>query len=255
MCSVNNFSSKKGQSIVQGKEHIITCLSYASALCLIVLSFLRYGHLRYASLRHAFLRHAFLRVVYLRYAYSRYSYLRYVCLRYGYLRYSFLRCASLRYASFRDDHLQNRLVAIQLLIDAFMIWTILFQILIIEFCHRYTSIPYSGKVAVSKNIRIRGTGPESIKVGHFDHVLVRTTKITESSRKCKTHRRGEHSHCFCFCFAAFSQPSSSSSLGSLQKDDADCIDDATKQWFCTLCTCVLHFGTFLWRYLLNDDVK
>ena len=25
-----------------------------------------------------------------------------------------------------------------------------------------------------------------------------------------------------------------------------------KQW---LCTCVLHFGTFLCRHLLNDDVK
>ena len=47
---------------------------------------------------------------------------------------------SQRYASFRDGHLQNRLVAIQLWIDAFLIWTILFQILIIEFFHRYTSI-------------------------------------------------------------------------------------------------------------------
>ena len=47
---------------------------------------------------------------------------------------------TLRYASFRDGHLQNRLVSIQLWIDAFLIWTILFQILIIEFCHRYTSI-------------------------------------------------------------------------------------------------------------------
>ena len=48
-----------------------------------------------------------------------------------------LRYAFLRYASFPDGHLQNRLVAIQFWIDAFMIWTIL---LIIEFCHRYTSI-------------------------------------------------------------------------------------------------------------------
>ena len=47
-------------------------------------------------------------------------------LRYGCLLYGFLR-----YASFRDGHLQNRLVSIQLWIDAFMIWTILFQILII----------------------------------------------------------------------------------------------------------------------------
>ena len=70
----------------------------------------------------------------------RYAFLRYASLRYGYLRYAFLRYAFLRYASFRDGHLQNRLVAIQLWIDAFMIWTILFQILIIEFCHRRTSI-------------------------------------------------------------------------------------------------------------------
>ena len=74
----------------------------------------------------------------LRYAFLRYSSLRYGYLGYGYLHYAslcyaFLRYASLRYASFRDGHLQNRLVAIQL-------WTILFQILIIEFCHRYTSI-------------------------------------------------------------------------------------------------------------------
>ena len=54
-------------------------------------------------------------------------------MRYAFLRYGFLRYASLRNFSFRDDHLQNRLVAIQLWIDAFMIWTILFQILIIEF--------------------------------------------------------------------------------------------------------------------------
>ena len=36
---------------------------------------------------------------------------------------------------FRDGHLQNRLVAIQLWIDAFMIWTILFQVLIIAGTH------------------------------------------------------------------------------------------------------------------------
>ena len=68
--------------------------------------------------------------------------LRYSSLRYGYLRYSCLRYGYLRYVSFRDGHLQNRLVAIQLWIDAFMIWTILFQILIIEFCHTYIP-PYS----------------------------------------------------------------------------------------------------------------
>ena len=49
------------------------------------------------------------------------------------VRHAYLRYAYLRYASFRDGHLQNRLVAIQLWIDAFMIWTILFQILIIDF--------------------------------------------------------------------------------------------------------------------------
>ena len=68
-------------------------LRYGSALCLVALSFLRYGILRDA------------------------------CSRYGYLRYAFLR-----YASFRGGHLRNRLVAIQLWIDAFMIWTILFLI-------------------------------------------------------------------------------------------------------------------------------
>ena len=106
-----------------------SCLSYVSALwlcliphCVILFAF---GYLRYASLRHAFLRDDCLR----------YGYLRDTYLRYGYLRYGFLR-----YASFRDGHLQNRLVAIQLWIDAFMIWTILFQILTVEFCHKYTSI-------------------------------------------------------------------------------------------------------------------
>ena len=70
----------------------------------------------------------------------RYGYLRDACLRYGYLRYAFLRYATGRYASFRDGHLHNRLVPIHLWIDAFMIWTILFKILIIEFGHGYTSI-------------------------------------------------------------------------------------------------------------------
>ena len=139
MCSVNNFSSKK-TSIDCSRERTYnrhrtfsSCLSYASlrygsalcliALCFIAFSVLRYGHLRYASLRHPFLHDA---------------YLRYGCLRYGYLRYD-----SLRYASFRDDHLHNRLAAIRLWINAFMSSTILFKILIIEFCHRYTSIVLS----------------------------------------------------------------------------------------------------------------
>ena len=100
------------------------------ALCFAALCLLRYASLRYSSLRYAFLRYG-----YLRYASFRDGYLRYAS-----LRYAFLRHASLRYASSLDGHLQNRLVAIQLWIDAFMIWTILFQILIIEFCHRYTSI-------------------------------------------------------------------------------------------------------------------
>ena len=61
-------------------------------------------------------------------------------LRYGYFALCLLRYGCLRYASFRDGHLQNRLVAFQVWIDAFMIWTSLFQIVIIEFCHRYSSI-------------------------------------------------------------------------------------------------------------------
>ena len=98
-------------------------------LCLLCYEYLPYALLCYAFLRYAFLRYASLRYSSLRYGYLRYAFLHYVCLRY----------ASLRYVSFRDGHLQNRLVAIRLWIDAFMIWTILFQILIIEFCHRYTS--------------------------------------------------------------------------------------------------------------------
>ena len=106
---------------------------------------LRYGYftlclLCYEYLRYALQRYAFLPCAFLRYASLRYSSLRFGYLRYAFLRYAFLPCAFLRYASFRDGHLQNRLVAIQLWIDAFMIWTILFQIMIIEFCRRYTSI-------------------------------------------------------------------------------------------------------------------
>ena len=107
-------------------------LRYGSALCLIALSFLRYCHLRYASLRHAFCVMP--------------TCVMPVCV-YGYLRDTYLRYAFLRYASFRDGHLQNRLVAIQPWIDAFMIWTMLFQILIIEFCHRYTFRPRASSVA------------------------------------------------------------------------------------------------------------
>ena len=93
---------------------------------------LRYSYFALYLLRYAFLRYASLRYSSLRYGYLRYASLHYALLRYGY--------GYLRYASFRDGHLQNRLVSIQLWIDAFMIWTILFQILIIEFCHGYTSI-------------------------------------------------------------------------------------------------------------------
>ena len=67
MYSVNYFRSKK-TSIDCSRERTYnryrtfsSCLSYASALCLIALSFLRYGHLRYAFLRDAYLRDAFLR--------------------------------------------------------------------------------------------------------------------------------------------------------------------------------------------------
>ena len=81
-----------------------------------------------------------LRDAYSRYGHLREAYLRYGCLCYGYLRHAFLRNASPRYGSFRDGHLQNRLVAIPLWLDALLIWTILFKILIIEFCYRYTSI-------------------------------------------------------------------------------------------------------------------
>ena len=83
---------------------------------------------------------AILRYALLRYASLRYCYLHYGCLCFGYLHYAFLR-----YGFFRDGHMQNGLVAIQFWIDAFMIWTILFQILIIEFCHRYTSIGLSSE--------------------------------------------------------------------------------------------------------------
>ena len=116
-------------------------LRYAFLCC----ASLRYGYLRYASLCYAFLHYASLRYAFLHYtslcyASLCYAFLHYASLHYASLRYGFLGYDSLHYASFRDGHLQNQLVAIQLWIDAFMIWTILFQILIIEFCHRYTSI-------------------------------------------------------------------------------------------------------------------
>ena len=84
------------------------------------------ANLCYASLRDDFLCDVYLCYAYLRYGYLRDAYLCYGCWRYGYWRHAFLR-----YASFRDGHLQNRLVVIQLWIDAFTIRTILFQILII----------------------------------------------------------------------------------------------------------------------------
>ena len=41
-------------------------------------------------------------------------------------------------------------------------------------------------------------------------------------------------------------------IGSLSNDDGDGNDNAAKQ---SLCTCVLHFGTFLCRPLQNNNVK
>ena len=81
------------------------------------------------------LRYGYFALCLLRYAFLRYAFLLYASLRYSSLRCSYLRHGYLRYAFLRYGHLQNRLFAIQLWIDAFMIWTILFQILIIEFCH------------------------------------------------------------------------------------------------------------------------
>ena len=85
--------------------------------------------LRYVSLGHAFLCGSHL--------------------HYAYLHYGSLYYASLCYASFCDGHLRKRFFAIQLWIDAFMIWTILFQILIIESFHRYTPIVSTKAVAVA----------------------------------------------------------------------------------------------------------
>ena len=82
---------------------------------------------------------------FMRYPFLRDALLRDVCLRFAYLHNACLHDACLRYAYFCDAFLsygyfQNRLAAIQLWIDAFLLSMILFQLLNIEFCHRYTSI-------------------------------------------------------------------------------------------------------------------
>ena len=87
-------------------------------------------------------------------------------------------CFSLRYASLRDGHLQNRLVAIQLWIDAFMIWTILFQILIIEFCHRYTSIHFLPHHSVlSCRSGFLSKGKVQCSVNRLDHKSRKISKL------------------------------------------------------------------------------
>ena len=50
------------------------------------------------------------------------------------------------FAFLLNGHLQNRLVAMLLWIDAFLISMILFQLLSIEFCHRCTSIYITGNL-------------------------------------------------------------------------------------------------------------
>ena len=117
-----SLNSSKGLCVM-AILHYSLCVMNICVMPFCVMPFLRYASLRCSSSR---------------YGYLRYGYLHYASLRYGCLRYGFLRYASLRYASFRDGHLQNRLVAIQLWIEAFMIWTILFQILILNFV---TGIP------------------------------------------------------------------------------------------------------------------
>ena len=104
-------------------------LRYGSALCLIALSFVRYGHLRYASLRYVFLTMPTCVMVVCAMAICVMP----VCV----MPFCVMPLCVIPQ---RDGHLQNWLVAIQLWIDTFMFWTILFQILIIEICHRYTSI-------------------------------------------------------------------------------------------------------------------
>ena len=131
MYSVNNFSSKRNVNrLIKGRIYnsyrtFSSCSRYASfrhgsslclfALCFIALSVMRYGHLRYASWRYA------IRVLPIC--------VMSICVM--------VVCVML---FFRDGHLQNRIVAIQLWVEAFKIWITLFQIMINEFCHRYTSI-------------------------------------------------------------------------------------------------------------------
>ena len=112
-------------------------------------AFSRYVYWHYAYLRDAFSRYAFSRNAYLRYAFSRYTFLHYTFsrdayLRYAFLRYAFLRYAYLRYAfsryAFYHSLCLKRVFALQLRFDAFPIWIIWYQFLVIEFCHRYTFI-------------------------------------------------------------------------------------------------------------------
>ena len=120
----------------------ILYLCYGFSRC----AYLLYAHLRYAFSRYAYLRDAFSRYAYLRDAFSRYAYLRYTFSRYAYLRYAYLRYTFSRYAFYHSVCLsafwlaawyleqvlpfsfglmhsqfetQNRLVAIQLWIDAY----------------------------------------------------------------------------------------------------------------------------------------
>ena len=103
-------------------------------------------------------------------AFSRYAYLRYAYFSYAFLRYTFSSYAFSRYAFYHSVCLSafwqaawylKRVFALQRLLDAFRpdlkhrislllfsfglmhihtIWIIWYQFLVIEFCHRYTSI-------------------------------------------------------------------------------------------------------------------
>ena len=108
---------------------------------------------RYAPLRYASLRYASMRYAYLRYASLRYAYLRYAFSRYAYLCYAFYHSVCLS-SFWLDAWYLKRVFALQLRLDAFpicsielvlwtdacTIWIIWYQFLLIEFCHRYTSI-------------------------------------------------------------------------------------------------------------------
>ena len=108
---------------------------------------------RYAPLRYASLRYASMRYAYLRYASLRYAYLRYAFSRYAYLCYAFYHSVCLS-SFWLDAWYLKRVFALQLRLDAFPIWSIelvlwtdactiwiiWYQFLLIEFCHRYTSI-------------------------------------------------------------------------------------------------------------------